>query len=460
MDWLLRGFVVSKVHSDALKLLSQVGLEINDEALRKQLIATGKAKETGNRISLDEETVEEFAEELRERSLSVNSAEGDSHKRQRFTVSVSGWPMFFVEPKSNDLKPFSADALIEYTRLVDAFREDGVGGSAPGTPQDVPPKIRQLLQYYIECRYSRGAGFPGCIGDVQVMEFMIEMAKAMRHPIGVGVEPFSPLTFEGNSVKVALRFQEQVKWIGLDTMPILGISAPLNWHSGWAQSVAENLGGYTIFRLLGFEHIYPSFRLFPGSMKSATIAFGSPEFLLALLMRSQIRQFYGQSIGDAESLHTMAKLPDAHALAEKSTQTAFAALLGHRSFSAAGVLAIDEVFSPQQLVIDLEIRDYVERLIQGADVNTEDCLSLVSEGLQNHCFLMTQRTMESWRDFFWLPKIFLQTSRAQWQQSPRSVLEDAWSLAQERLKKHHYELDPDRRRALDAIVQKAKETLL
>ena len=455
LDQLVRGFDVARVHNDALRLLARVGLEVRDEALRGRLVATGAVRQSGHRVLLDAATVEAYAEQLRHDGAARAPAEPD----ERLTVSVARWPMFFVEPQSDELRPFTTDVLIEYTKLVDAFREEGLTGSVPGTPQDVPPPIQELVQYAIACRYSRGAGFPGAIGEPRAVDYMLGIARVMGHRIGVGVEAYSPLTFSGNSVALVLRLRSQAEGVGLDPMPIMGVSAPLDWHAAWAQSVAENLGGYAILRLLGFERVSPTFRLFPASMRSATIAFGSPEFLLALLTRSRIRELYGQPIGAAESLHTMAKLPDAHAVAERSAQTLFAAMLGHRRFSAAGSLAIDEVFSPEQLVIDLEIRDYVERLMRGIEAGGDDCLSVVAEGLDGRSFLTAERTLANWREFFWLPRVFLQTSRAQWQASPRSVLADAWALARERLARHEYELDDERRRAVDSIVQEAEQAL-
>ncbi len=448
-------FDVKKVHSDACRLLECVGIHVPSADLRERLEKTGKVKFSGERALLNGEVVEEFVEELRNRSSGNMGSEC-----KELVIFPSSWSFFYVDPISLEVKPYDKEHLKQFTKLVDSFRNMGVGGSAPGWVQDEPPLMRPIVSYYIQCRYSRGAHFPGIAYEIRVLKWMKEMGEVMGHDFGIGVETFSPLSFSGNSLDVLVYFSNEIREVGLDPMPIMGITAPLDRHAAWAQSVAENVGGYILLRLLGFERVYPSFRLFTGSMRSGVISFGAPEYALLLLMRIKVREFYNIPIGVAESMLTTAKLPDHHAATEKATLTLFAALVGYRVFEGAGTLSLDEIFSPQQFIIDMEVRDYIARILRGAGgMSNRDAIELVQEGLEDGNFLAAPFTASEWRNVYWCPRLFHQTPFSQWKKMPKRLLEDAWEIAREKIAEHDYELDGDKVRELEAIVQKASKEL-
>ena len=454
MERLTEGFDVQRVHADALCLLSQVGLRVQDDTMRRRLVGDG-VRESSDRLLLAPGLIERHVAEIRDQGKG-ESGFGDSAE---IDIGVAGFSMFHVPPGKDELRPYTTQDVIEHTRLVDAMRDLRVGGGAPGVPQDVPPILRQLTQYYLGCRYGQGMGFNPAVDALEIADYAMGMADVMGQGIRVGVEPLSPMTFEGTSIDVALHCRPRLAAVELDVMPVMGVTAPLDWRAGWGQCVAETLGSYALLRRLGFDRVNPYFRLFPASMKGACLAFGSPEFLLLLLMRKYVRGFYGLGPVFAECMYTMSKQPDAQAAAEKMGPSVFAVLMGHRSLHTAGSLGLDEVFSPEQLVIDMDIRDYVERLLRGAEPEETDVVEMVRDGLDKGSFLMTDRTLSEWRSYLRSPLVFHQTTRAQWQASPRSVRRDAWAFGQERLKAHEYELDAERRRALEDILENARRAL-
>ena len=448
-EFTLEGFDARVVHEDAVRILCEIGLKVPDSGIKNRLGRSLSVK--GEKVLFGEEVVEEFTEEIR----SSRPPEPDDGK---LTIFPSGWSSYFVDPETSEVKPYDTKTLSDFTKLVSSLADEGVvAGGVPGFPLDVPPQMQVITQYYINCLYNRRPSAPGIAHSSEIMKFLVEMANVMEHEVHVGVEPISPLTFAGSSVEVALEFSHMDPYIWLDPMPMMGISAPLDWHAAWAQAVAENLGSYVILRILGLKKIGLSFRLFPASMLSGMIFFGSPQYLTSLLTRKRIREFYNLPPGGAESMLTLAKLPDPQAAAEKCAQTTLAALAGFRTFDGAGTLAIDEVFSPQQLMIDIEIKNYVENILKelGGRAFPSDALELVKEGIDGS-FLSAGTTLDRWRSFYWLPELFDQTSRAKWEEKGRKILDRAWELAKERIPKYDYELEGSRRRKLEEIVQKAK----
>ncbi len=80
-------------------------------------------------------------------------------------------------------------------------------------------------------------------------------------------------------------------------------------------------------------------------------------------------RFYGHQTGGAPgNIHVMSKIPDVQSAADKAAIMAVGAHLGARWFGSAGTLSLDEIFSPTQLILDCEIRDWVQRAIRGVDL--------------------------------------------------------------------------------------------
>ncbi len=98
------------------------------------------------------------------------------------------------------------------------------------------------------------------------------------------------------------------------------------------------------------------------------------------------------------SLHTQAKLPDQQAAVEHMTGLFTGALFGARVFTGIGRMSLDEVFSPEQAVIDLELRDHVQRLLAEADVgcDPEACLAEAKAGAEGG-FLGLDSTVEQYQ---------------------------------------------------------------
>jgi trimethylamine:corrinoid methyltransferase-like protein len=87
------------------------------------------------------------------------------------------------------------------------------------------------------------------------------------------------------------------------------------------------------------------------------------------------------------------KRPDAQAACKRTASALWQALLGVRHFGV-GQLSIDEVFSPQQAVLDREILAYVERIVEGLDLESEtvDTVTLIREGPTYGDFCLFKRT--------------------------------------------------------------------
>lgn len=452
---LIQDFDLKKVVDIARDILSKIGIWVPRADLRDQISATGRVKVDGERILIPGEVYDSLLEEIENSKKEVKLEK----KPATLFIYASEWPFFFIDPEDLQIRPFDKEHLIAYTKLIDSFYGTDIAGTVPGRVQDEPPPLREIVTYYIECRYSRSARFP-LVGDENIFPWMRMIAEVMGHSLYTTVYVFSPLTFHGNSLNLALKFRDLFPSVGIASMPILGISAPLEWHTAWGQAVAEALGGCILLKLLGFENVNFDINIYSGSMESGAVVFGSPEHFLCALTRAKVREFFGITYDSVEAMLTTAIMPGPQACAEKASLTTISALAGFRTVEGAGTLGIDEIFSPQQFMLDIEIKGYVERLLRGLDLeDTENPLELIQEGLADTHFLSATWTIKQWRKFFWRPLLFHQLKVPQWMSRSKGILEEAWEKAKAKIEENDYELEPSKIKELDKIIDRARKEL-
>jgi trimethylamine:corrinoid methyltransferase-like protein len=134
----------------------------------------------------------------------------------------------------------------------------------------------------------------------------------------------------------------------------------------------------------------------------------------------------------------------------------FGAVAGAPWFGGAGVLSLDEMFSDEQLVLTLEVRDYVDRMRRGFEfspraLGLEEIMDAVPRG---EGYLSRDETVRLHRQTCWTPRFFIRGSYA------RNPDEDDARLrrrlrefARGKVRDHTYRLDDARVRELDRIYR-------
>jgi trimethylamine:corrinoid methyltransferase-like protein len=181
--------------------------------------------------------------------------------------------------------------------------------------------------------------------------------------------------------------------------------------------------------------------------------------MLFHMLCSDFNRFYGwpwnPSFGN---IHVMAKLPDAQAAAEKAAIMSLGASLGARRFGCAGTLSLDEIFSPEQLLLDCEIRDWVQRAVQGLwmgeDV-VDDWLAEIQDGVERS-FMALDSTLDYYKVHTWYPQRFDRGAIGPWLTKGQPRLADRLrDEVRQRIAAHDFELAPDKRREIERIYQAA-----
>jgi trimethylamine:corrinoid methyltransferase-like protein len=198
-------------------------------------------------------------------------------------------------------------------------------------------------------------------------------------------------------------------------------------------------------------------------LHAMALCLGGPEQRLFMWASEELNAFcQGREPGIPSgwgSMYTEAKLPGVQAASEKTAGAMAAALLGVRTLDGGGELK--GVFSPEQLIIDCEIRDHVARLVAGVEVDcdAEACLVEVAAGL-GRSFVGLDSTLDGYMETYWFPRLFDRRPLSSWQQTPEPGLRRrAREVARKRIREHDYALPSDAAGELARIYDRARKEL-
>jgi len=448
----------ARAHELAKGILQEIGLEVRYPEALERLRAEG-FRVSGDRVFFEPTVVEAYVDEMR-RWIASQPAPPPTPDDGRLTLGVSRYSLYVHDIETDRVVPYTTDRLIEMCKLMDTLADDGVRGTPPGIPIDEPPDLQPIAQYRIAALYARQGAQPVDPTSAQTVNYLLDMAEVMARPIhSLPIYMPSPLRLGGESLDVVLACLDRLSYIRVSSMPSTGATAPLHPFGALALAAAELIGGLVAVRVMTGKPATFSVGIFPFDLRAGAMVFGSPENMLFQMLCHDFNRFYGwpwdPSFGN---IHVMSKLPDAQSGADKAAIMALGAFLGARHFGSAGTLSLDDVFSPTQLLIDCEIRDWVQRAIQGVWLGEEavdDWLAEIQGGLRRG-FMMSDSTVDHYKRHVWYPQRFERRAVGSWlaEGQPR-LSERLKDEVRRRIAMHDFELDADHRQQIEQIYQAA-----
>ncbi|NPV08553.1 MAG: hypothetical protein HPY83_11415 [Anaerolineae bacterium] len=388
------------VHDGALTILERTGLEVESASLRETLARHRGVSVVEGRARFESQLVEDLLQRPEPRPW--QPAQGD-----RIHLSGGCCAHHIVDPDTDRIRPVTWDDLVEGVRLFDAMHDVDVSGHAPGFPQDVPPDMQALGEYVIGALYGRGGPSFTAPCPLEAYEYLLRMDEVLGRETSLPLYVISPLKLMGDSFQVVERFLNRVDRFSVGSMPVMGATAPIHMPSAFMLALAESFGGLVVIKLLRPDaRVSFGFMAFPMDMKFGTMVYGAPEMNLCDMFRMEMAAFYGRENGATRSIRSMSKRPDFQAALERAGSAVAGVLMGSRAFFGAGMLSVDEVWSPEMLVMDREIADYAERFARGIELGPEALDPAVAEeGALAGSFMGLDSTLQHFRQAYWLPKL-------------------------------------------------------
>jgi trimethylamine--corrinoid protein Co-methyltransferase len=449
---------IKKMHQEALKLIETVGLRVDHEGIVKRLCGEKGVRVEKDRMKFDGSLVEKCLKELSYPDEKIPSR----------PILVSGaYEQNVLDMDTGEIRQATSKDLVELTKLADSY---GMLGSAPVRPMDLSPRLAEIAMYKVSwensSRRCNSILEANPKSSIKVASYVCEMSHVTDKFFSIGVWITSPFSISPDDLKVLYHFidRDVPLWIG--TMPIAGATAPIHMVGAYVQSLAELFAGYTMLKLLNpqtyvYCSIIDSIRAYPFDMKYGNFVYGSPEDIWGTLLQVQLNRYYKIPI-IAKSLLTSSSLPDAQAGAEKAAHTIIAAAFRVDGYTNAGLLAVDDIYSAEQVVIDYEIVQYVMQFLRGFDFSEETLSTKIIQEvvLGEENFLSHESTLNHFREAFWIPELFEHLMLRQWQdKGGKSIHKRAKDIAKRKIKEHEFELTPEIQRELDRIYQKAEGEL-
>ena len=405
-------------------------------------------------------------EQAESRPRKTKPAEG------RYRLGCGGYSMDVVDWRTGEPRPATAADLAEACRVVDAR---GSRGPYCVTPRDVAPMLQDVVTYKTCFENSTGGVRGSYYSSPRQSPFIEEMCAVMGEPFRLLLGVVSPLKMSNSdldniyaSVDAGKRHPVQLVGYGVP-----GIGSPAGLAASAALVMAENYGAAILLSLVFPENgIRAAVSAGgPTDFRHCNYAYGAPHTLVYAVVNAHLNAALagtdptnGVAIPSV-SLHTGACLPDEQAAAEKASEALLGALLGARTFGAAGNLCVDDVFSLEQFIIDGEIVEHA--------VNTVDCCAPsalmadmasfadeMNSVLAGEDFLALPSTLDVMRAFYKPSAVFEHMKLRAWQGAGgREVRQKARERIKQGLAESDFELDPAKRRELGRIYAAAEKGL-
>lgn len=446
------------MHQEALKLIETVGLKVPHEGIVKRLSGEKGVRVEKDRMKFDGSLVEKCLKEL---------SYPDEKISPRPILISGAYEQNILDMDTAEIRQATSKDLVALTKLADSYE---MLGSAPVKPMNLPPRLAEIAMYKVSwensSRRCNSILEANPKSSIEVASYVYEMSRVANKFFSIGTWITSPFSISPGDLKVLYHFMDKDVPLWVATMPIAGATAPIHMIGAYVQSLAELFAGYTMLKLLNpqtyvYCSIIDSIRAYPFDMKYGNFVYGSPEDIWGTLLQVQLNRYYKIPI-IAKSLLTSSPLPDSQAAAEKAAHTILAAAFRVDGYTNAGLLAVDDIYSAEQVVIDYEIVQYAIQYLRGFDFSEETLSAKIIREvvLREANFLSHESTLNYFRETFWVPELFEHLMLRQWEdKGGKSIRERAKDIAERKIKEHEFELAGEIQRELDRIYQKAKEEL-
>jgi trimethylamine--corrinoid protein Co-methyltransferase len=338
-------------------------------------------------------------------------------------------------------------------------------------PQDVPANLayvasfRALVENSTKPIFFTAAGKEDLSIIIEMAETVAGSGEALREkPFLIHyAEPTSPLCHSHGALRKLFLCADKKIPVTYTPAVLAGASGPVTLAGAIIQANAEALSGLVLHQLRSRgAPIISGFAVTPMDMRTATCAYGSPDYRLALSACADLYHSYGIPVWGTAGCSDANTL-DQQAAMECALSILTAALDGANLVHDVGYLGQGSVGSPATIVMCSEIISYVKRLTRGVDMGDDrigtEVIRKVGPG---GSFLAEEHTLRFYREEQWQPKFINRDNVEIWQtKGGKSYGEIVTEKAKEILRTHKSERLPESvLNRLAQIAQKAEADLL
>jgi len=405
---------IEQIHNAMLRIVSEVGMKLENDTILTGLAELG--------ASVDREAmIARFAPDVVER-LIADSEEFDwNGVKPQISASAGVFLGRYLDPETDQHVPWTAERILAYAKTAH-YLEHVSGASMLGCPvPDVPHPIHPLYQRYFCWKHGLGSG--GSLWDIRLCPYIWEMCETMGAATGKpasqyfngSVYPSTTLLLPRTEAEQFVYFAERGLHVGIGHMTSAGGSAPVTIAGAVTLHLAEEMIINFIQRAFyGTRALALRCTIAPLDMRTLMYPYGRPERQLANIMMADLAKHYRASFA-GHGGHTDAKRPSPEAGAQRALTTIPTLMAGGVTRIGAGLLSVDEVFSPIQMIIDNEYVAALKRFARGCEISEETlAVDVVREVGPGNLFTGAEHTVRHFRNEQWEPRIWSRTMFDPW----------------------------------------------
>jgi len=461
---------VEAIHNASLQVLEKTGIKVMSKLALDVLKKAGAKVDYGtNRVTLPRQLVNE-ALKVAPKTITY----GARNPRYDFVLNkqephfcADGDPPFIMDWEDGQRRYSTTEDVANCAVIADYLDHVQLTWVML-TATEVPGPMQGLVAI-CTCLRNTEKHVEDEALNARSAQYQIEIATAIvgdskrlrERPIISAVQcPFSPLTYDKGITEGAIELGKAGIPVVLYPLPLSGATGPATPAATMVVANADVLGGLVIQELAspGAPVVYCAGA---GIVNFHTGEHGvSPENSLMELGLGQLARYYGLP-DEREVFYGASKL-----LSQQSSHHTVEALLTHMSIEPVpdivlGLGGLGGTTSPEAMVIDNEIVDYVLRFARGIEVNDETlAVDVIDKAGPGGHYLGEKHTLKHFRER-WMPRLDVDSLETWEKKGIKSLGELAHQKVKEILATHKpTPLPEDVDREISRILQRAEAELI
>jgi trimethylamine--corrinoid protein Co-methyltransferase len=377
----------SRIHEETLNILYETGIRVDTTRGRRALQLAGAIVDGGNHIvrfprDLVEECIKQAPKNFilgsrrQDKSISMN--------QRQCAVVMDGGAIYTYDAEAGVRRPVTKEDWYTATRLADGLDDidvywSAVEGCWDKSPGDTVAYWKAIFQNFSKHVQEATLNPEQSRWMLEVLRVIFGSREEFKRilPVSFILCPASPLIIEGEYTDAYL---ETLDWgipVAIMTMPLYGLTSPASLISELVLANAETLAMLCLIQSVapGTPFIYAAA---PGlaNMRSGRFGGGEVEHSLLGAAVTEIARMYNLPV-EASVGGTDQHIPCIQAGYERALNYTLPVLKQPDLLVAPGLLGGATIFSPEQMMIDVEVIRRCKRLSMGIGSSTEKWLGEV-----------------------------------------------------------------------------------
>lgn len=415
------------IHETSLNILSEIGMDFLSVEARN-IVSEAGAVVDGERVR--------FGRELVQSALETVPPEFTLHARNSHNnMLIGGDRMYFGSvasaPNSSDLdngrRPGTAADFQNFLRLIQSLDIIHYISGYPVEPIDIHPSVRHLkclhdfvtLSDKVFHAYSLGLERNRDALEIVRIARGLDNDRLDAEPsLFTVINSSSPLRLDAPMLTGIIEMARRGQVVVLTPFTLAGAMAPVTIAGAIAQQNAEVLASLVLSQTVkpGAPFVYGGFTS-NVDMRSGAPAFGTPEYMKAVLVGGQLARLYGipyrsSNVNAANSVDAQAAYESVFSLWSVAGSGA------HMVLHAAGWLEGGLCASFEKLILDADLLQMVTEFHAPLTIDTDSlALEAVRDVGPGGHFFGTSHTQARYRDAFYAPLVSDWRNFESWQES-------------------------------------------